>query len=79
MKTIEVSALFTAKGSVIPLNFNDGTGNRRIHSTGRQWENNLGRHFLVMDSRQNAYHIIFDPKECVWHMVSGAHAPTIPV
>ncbi len=76
---IEVTAQFTATGKIIPLNFNDGKRTHRVHSSGRQWENKLGRHFLVMDVLQKTYHLVFDPQECVWRLASGAQAPTMPI
>jgi len=79
MKKIEVTAQFTATGKIIPLNFNDGNNLYRVHSTGRHWENELGKHFLVMDIRQKNYHLILNTQDCIWYLANGSQSPSVPV
>ena len=79
MKTIEVTAQFTETGEIIPLNFNEGNNLRRVYSAGRHWENELGKHFLVMDIHQKKYHLIFNTQEYIWYLADGSQSPKVPV
>ena len=79
MKTITVTAQFTATGKIIPLNFNDGQGAHRVHSTGRQWEDEAGRHFLVMDIHAHTYHLLFKSQGSAWYILAGSQSPAVPV
>ncbi|MBS1250643.1 MAG: hypothetical protein MAG431_02237 [Chloroflexi bacterium] len=79
MKKIEATAQFTEKGKIIPISFKVGKSTYRVHNLGRQWETEMGRHFLVMDMHQKTYHLIFNPQESVWRLGSGSQSPTIAV
>lgn len=78
MKKIEVVAKFTETGKIIPQNFRIGKNSYRIHSSGRQWEDEKGKHFLVMDIYAKTHHLCFNAQECTWHLIGGSHAPAAP-
>ena len=79
MKKIEVTAQFTASGKIIPHSFCIGKSSHRVHSFGRQWADEVGKHFLVMDINAQMYHLVFNPQECTWHIAAGSQAPAVSV
>ncbi|MEA2007545.1 MAG: hypothetical protein U9O54_00315 [Chloroflexota bacterium] len=79
MKKIEVTAQFTASGKIIPHNFSINKNSHRVHSSGRQWEDETGKHFLVMDIHAQTYHLLFSPQECAWYIVAGSQSPAVSV
>jgi hypothetical protein len=79
METLEVTARFTPAGKIIPLRFARGKTRIKVHSTGRQWEDEEGKHILVMDAQRKTYHLIFHPGTFTWRLQDKRSHPNFPI
>lgn len=68
MEVIEVVARFDHDGNLTPLRFTWRGSEYRISSTGRIWEDEAGRHFMVMVPGEQIYELLFVPNEMLWHI-----------
>ena len=65
-KKIEVTAVFALNGDIRPLQF---TWQKRIYhvqATGRQWQEDEQRHFLVMVEGERMFELVFSMAEAGW-------------
>jgi hypothetical protein len=78
MDEIEVTARFDAQGVIIPLDFEWRGRTYKVDSIGRSWNAKDGYHILVMDRRNQAFHLIFKPGTIKWYLLKGGEAPAPP-
>lgn len=71
MDEIEVTARFYAGGDIRPLTFVWRTRTYKVASIGRHWDASDGRHILVMDQREQVYHLIFRTSTAQWFLFHG--------
>jgi hypothetical protein len=65
---IPVEARFETDGSIRPLAFYWKGDRHQIASTGRQWETEGERHFLVMTFQQKVYELSYSHEEGFWQL-----------
>ncbi len=68
MEPVEVTARFNSDGRIIPLNFSWREVNYKVSSVGRSWEDEAGRHILVMTPGDRIYELVFVPTESLWYL-----------
>jgi hypothetical protein len=78
MEEIEVTARFDSKGSIIPLTFSWQDRTYKVDAIGRNWQASDGLHILVMDARNQAFHLIFNPEITQWYLLRSGDVPTVP-
>lgn len=78
MDKIQVTARFTPQGKIIPIEFVSEEMTVAVQDIGRQWEDEDGKHILVMDQRTKAYHLLFKPSEITWYLVRDISSPPMP-
>ena len=71
MDEIEVTARFYSDGNIRPITFVWETRTYKVTSIGRHWEAPDGHHILVMDPREQVYHLIFKPETTQWYLFHG--------
>ena len=79
MEEIEVTARFDAHGKITPLRFVRKRRTYQVESIGRSWEAFDGVHILVINRRNEVYHLLFKPDEVCWYLLRGMNIPTMPV
>ena len=75
MERIEITTSFSVKGALIPLDFTLGEEKIPVLNMGRQWETPEGRHILVMDVRENTYHLFFKLADLSWYLIRDLGGP----
>ena len=75
MEKIEVTTRFRRDGSLIPIEFIIKDKPIQILDIGRQWETDDGIHILVMDFRQQTYHLFFQILNLSWYLVQDIKPP----
>ncbi len=65
---VEVTAVFDKEGSLQPLSFTWNERRFEVSASGRRWEDELGKHVLVMDHADRVYELIFVPTESCWYL-----------
>ena len=78
MEKIEVTARFGMQGQIIPLSFVWKGRAYRPESIGRSWQAEDGFHILVMDHRNQAFHLLFIYDTMSWYLLRGGNVPTVP-
>jgi hypothetical protein len=78
MKEIQVTAHFTTQGKIIPSHFEIGQNRVKVRDLGRQWDDEKGRHMLVMDEKEQTYHLLFKPEIATWYLVRDISSPPVP-
>ncbi len=78
MDKIQVTARFTLQGKIIPTEFISDEVAIAVHDIGRQWEDEAGKHILVMDAQHNTYHLLFKRDEFTWYRVRDISSPPMP-
>jgi len=73
MEPIHVTANFNSQGEVTPLSFAWRGRIYRVGATGRQWQDEEGRHLLVMTESDTVYHLLFTPHGGKWYLLNGNH------
>jgi len=68
MEPVEVTARFDLDGKIIPLTFSWREKNYKVASVGRSWEDEAGRHILVMTPGDRIYQLVFIPAESLWYL-----------
>jgi hypothetical protein len=51
----------------------------RVESIGRRWQGEQGMHILVMDARNQVYHLFFHESKHQWYWIKSLDSPTIPM
>ena len=77
MDPIEVLAQFDIEGVLTPMQF---TWHGQVHpvtSTGRRWEDDQGRHILVMTVEERIYELVFAPASGRWYMGRSYSSPMV--
>jgi len=69
MEKIEITTRFKRDGSLIPIEFSLEDQTVQILNVGRQWDNDDGKHILVMDYRENTYHLYFQLSNLSWYLM----------
>ena len=69
MEKIEITTRFKRDGSLIPIEFSLEDQNIQILNVGRQWDSEDGKHILVMDFRENTYHLFFQLSDLSWYLM----------
>ena len=68
MEAIEVTVKFDQSGNIKPLSFIRKGISHPVDSIGRQWEDNTGRHYLVMVPIERIFELLFVPTELRWYI-----------
>jgi len=68
MEPVEVAARFGLDGKIVPLNFSWREKSYKITSVGRSWEDEAGRHILVMTPGDRIFELVFTPAESRWYI-----------
>ena len=63
-----VSARFEEEGRVTPQEFEWQGEKYRVESTGRQWQDELGSHVLVMVPSRQVYELLYHAGEQTWYL-----------
>ena len=79
MEKIAVTARFDPQGNIIPLRFIWKGKTYRVDSIGRSWKADDGFHVLVMDGRNQAYHLLYIADKTEWYLLRGGGVPTVPL
>jgi PncC family amidohydrolase len=66
LEPVRVTARFTDDGKIILRHFSHANRKIVVDSIGRQWEDEYGKHILVMDSQRNTYHLVLLPHTGEW-------------
>ena len=69
MEQIEITTRFRRDGTLLPVEFNAGDRTVKVLDVGRRWEDERGKHFLVMDQSRTTYHILFQLSDLSWYWV----------
>jgi len=69
MEPVEVTARFGIDGKIVPLNITWRQKGYKVTSVGRSWENETGRHILVMTPGDRVFELVFVPAECHWYIL----------
>jgi hypothetical protein len=69
MEKIDITTRFKRDGSLIPIDFSLEDQTIQILNIGRQWDNKEGKHILVMDFRENTYHLFFQLRDLSWYLI----------
>lgn len=77
MEPVAVTARFDVNGKIIPQSFSWKNKNYKVASVGRSWENETGRHILVMTPGDRVFELIFVPVSNLWFLRQlDSHQPT---
>ena len=68
MEPVEVTARFTADGKIIPQSFSWRNKNYPVAAVGRSWENETGRHILVMTPGDRVFELILVSASNLWFL-----------
>lgn len=69
IEPIPVEARFELDGSLRPIAFEWHDQRYVIESYGRQWQENVTRHFLVMASGDQVFELAYHPGRNQWHLI----------
>jgi hypothetical protein len=78
MDSIEVTARFDPQGKIIPLSFMWQGRVFKITSIGRNWQAADEYHILVMDQRNQTYHLIYKSGSTQWYLFRNRDIPPVP-
>ena len=68
MDAIEVTARFDLQGDIHPISFTCQGKTYQITSTGRHWQDEQGKHILVMIPGERVVELVFDPTRGLWFL-----------
>jgi len=68
MEPIEITVRFNIEGQIEPLKFTWKGHNYLVTSTGRRWEDEQGKHILIMAPGDKVYEILFVPVDARWYL-----------
>jgi hypothetical protein len=69
MEKIDITTRFRRDGSLVPIDFSVEDQTIPIIHIGRQWDTEAGKHILVMDQRENTYHLFFQVSDLSWYWI----------
>ena len=69
MEKIEITTRFSRNGDLVPIDFIFEGETIPVLHTGRRWETEAGRHILVMDNREQTYHLFFQLSDLGWYLI----------
>lgn len=69
MEAIEVTAHFNQNGKATPLRFTWKGSTYLIESTGRQWQDEQGQHFMVMVVGERLFELLFVCDTHCWYLL----------
>lgn len=69
MEKIDITTRFKRDGSLIPIDFSLEDQTIQIMNIGRQWDNEDGKHILVVDFGENTYHLFFQLSDLSWYLM----------
>ena len=69
MEKIEITTRFKRDGSLVPIDFSLEEQTVQIMNIGRQWDDEGGKHILVMDIRETTYHLFFQLSDLSWYLM----------
>lgn len=75
MQPVEVTARFDARGELAPLQVVQAGRAWRVESIGRRWEDETGRHILVMLPGARVVELVYRPAELRWYMKTPLAGP----
>lgn len=67
---VEVTVKFDLCGDLLPLKFIWNENLHEIPAVGRHWEDALGKHFLVMNLKDQVFELLFIPVENRWYLMN---------
>ncbi len=68
MDAIDVTAHFNPQGEVTPMRFTWNGTDYLVESTGRAWDDEEGRHVLVMVPGRQAFELVLALPACRWYL-----------
>lgn len=68
MESIEITTSFDQKGNIKPLRFTWREREYRSISVGRSWQDETGRHILVMAPGNQVYELVYSASEMRWYL-----------
>lgn len=68
MQPVEVTARFDDRGQLMPLQVVEAGRAWRVESIGRRWEDDAGRHILVMLPGARTVELIYRSDELRWYL-----------
>ena len=68
MEPIEVTAHFDQSGKATPLRFAWKKSTYLVESTGRQWQDEQGQHFMVMVMGGRLFELLFVCETHCWYL-----------
>jgi hypothetical protein len=77
MEPIEVTAHFDKNGKAAPLRFTWKKSTYLVESTGRQWQDERGQHFLVMVMGGRMFELLFVCEERRWYLGRVGPGPAL--
>ncbi len=78
MEPVNVTVKFTDKGNIILLRLDMPGQIWKVESTGREWEEEDGRHMLAMVEGKRVFHLLFSPEKMMWYIVPRPDFPPPP-
>jgi hypothetical protein len=69
MEKIEITTRFKRDGTLVPIEFTLADQAIPVLNIGRRWETEQGRHILVMDNREETYHLFFQLSDLSWYLI----------
>jgi len=78
MHEIEVIARHNTHGKIIPVSFMWQERTHKIDSIGRSWNANDGLHILVMDQRNQVFHLILRLETEKWYLLQVGNPRPLP-
>lgn len=66
VEPVEVTARFNEQGQIEPLSFMRRGRIYPIDRVGRRWEDESGKHFMVMTPIERVFELIFEPGSLRW-------------
>jgi hypothetical protein len=70
MEKIEVTTRFKRDGSITLIDFRIQDDLIQVMDIGRHWDDDGGKHILVMDFQHQTYHLFFQLSDLTWYLIS---------
>ncbi len=68
MEAVEVTARFQMDGQIVPTQFVWRGQKYKVNQVGRNWQDPVGQHFLVMIALERVVELLFLPLEGYWYL-----------
>jgi hypothetical protein len=69
MERIEVTTRFRRDGSITLIDFRIEDDLIQVMDIGRHWDEDTGKHILVMDFNKQTYHLFFQLADLTWYLI----------